>query len=199
MIRYAIAALTLALFLTPVYGGEFNKKISIGDAAPTFSKLPAIDGKDYSLDSFKDKDVLVLVVTCNECPVAQDYQERIIAFATKYTGDKSKVGFLAVNVNPGDDESLAKMKEHAKKNKFNFLYARDESQELGRKLGASRTPECFVFNKDRKLVYTGALDDSQTEPKVNYLEAAVEATLKGAKVEKAETRVRGCGIPYSQN
>jgi peroxiredoxin len=199
MIRYAIAVLTLALFLAPLSGGEFNKKISIGDAAPQFSKLPAIDGKEYSLDSFKDKDVFVIVITCNECPVAQDYQDRIIAFAKKYMSDKSKVGFLAVNVNPGDDESLAKMKEHAQKNKFNFLYARDESQKLGRQLGASRTPEFFVFNKDRKLVYTGAMDDSQSEPKINYLEPAIEATLKGEKIEKAETRSRGCGIPYSQN
>src|SRR5581483_2987050 len=114
-------------------------------------------------------------ITCNECPVAQDYQERLMAFAKKYAGDKSRVGVLAVDVNPGDDESLAKMKEHAAKNKFNFLYARDESQKLGRQLGATRTPEFFVFNKDRKLVYTGAMDDSQNEPKVNYLEPAVEA------------------------
>jgi peroxiredoxin len=199
MNRYAITALTVSLCLATLNAGEFNKKFSIGDAAPMFSKLPGTDGKEYSLDSFKDKDILVIVITCNDCPVAQDYQDRIIAFAKKYTGDKTKVGLLAVNVNPGDDENLAKMKEHAQKNKYNFLYARDDSQHLGRVLGATRTPEFFVFNKDRKLVYTGAMDDSQTEPKVNHLEAAVDATLKGNKVAPAETRARGCGIPYEKN
>jgi peroxiredoxin len=202
MFRYAIAALVLAFFLAPVDAGQFNKKISLGDAAPTF-KLPGTDGKEYSLDSFKDKDVLVIAVTCNECPVAQDYQDRLLAFAKKYTGDKSKVGFLAVNVNPsldekGDSESLPKMKELAKTKGFTFPYVRDETQALGRKLGATRTPEIFVFNKERKLVYTGAVDDSQDDPKVNYLEAAVDATLKGGKVEPAETRARGCGIQYEK-
>src|SRR5271154_1296009 len=111
MFRYAIAPLILGFLLAPVGAGQFNKKISLGDAAPTF-KLPGTDGKEYSLESFKDKDVLVIAITCNECPVAQDYQDRFLVFAKKHTGDKSKVGFLAVNVNlsldeKGDSESLA--------------------------------------------------------------------------------------------
>jgi peroxiredoxin len=191
-----IAVLVFGLLLAPLYAGEFNKKISIGDAAPNFSKLPGIDGKEYALDSFKDKEVLVIVVTCNECPVAQSYKDRIVAFTKKYAGDKGKVGVVGINVNPGDKEDLATMKEYAKKAGLNYPYVRDESQQLGKTLGATRTPEFFVFNKDRKLVYTGAMDDDQQEPKVNYLEAAVEATLKGAKIEKAETRSYGCGIQY---
>jgi peroxiredoxin len=193
MFRYATAVLALGVFLAPATAGEFNKKISIGDSAPQFS-AKGTDGKDYTLDSFKDKDVLVICVTCNHCPVAVAYEDRIIDFAKKHAG---KVGFVAINVNLGEDDLLPKMKDRAKEKGFNFPYAIDETQKVGRDLGASRTPEFFVFNKDRKLVYQGAMDDDMSEPKVNYLAAAVDATLKGARVATAETRVRGCPVQYT--
>jgi peroxiredoxin len=196
MFRPAIAVVALGLFLAPAGAGEFNKKISIGDSAPKFA-AKGTDGKEYTLDSFKDKDVLVICVTCNHCPVAVAYEDRIIDFAKKYAGKDGKVAFLAVNVNLGEDDLLPKMKERAREKGFTFPYAIDETQRVGRDLGASRTPEFFVFNKDRKLVYQGAMDDDMAEPKVNYVAAAVEATLKGAKVERAETRVRGCPVQYT--
>jgi peroxiredoxin len=198
MFRYTLAVLVAGLFLAPLSAGEYNKKVSLGDAAPNFSKLPAADGKEYGLDSFKDKEVFVIVITCNKCPVAVDYQDRIIAFTKKYAGEKGKVGIIAVNVNLAEEDLLPKMKERAKEKGFNFPYAIDESQKIGRELGASHTPEFYVYNKDRKLVYMGAMDDDQKNPKVNYLEAAVEATLKGEKVSTSETRARGCGIGYTK-
>jgi thiol-disulfide isomerase/thioredoxin len=194
MVRSAIGVLALGVFLTLLSAGEFNKRLSLGDAAPAFSKLPGVDGKDYSLDSFKDKDVFVLVIMSNRCPVSQDYEDRLIAFANKYGGDASKVGILAVNVDK--EELLPQMKKRAQEKGFNFPYVLDETQQLARDVGATVTPEFFVFNKDRKLVYMGAMDDDQIKPKVNYLEPAVEATLKGEKVEKPETRPHGCGVEY---
>ncbi len=196
--RLSSLVVVLALAVVPAQAGKFNSKISIGDPAPTFSNLPGADGKSYSLVDMKDKDVVVVVVTCNHCPVAVAYEDRIIAFTKKYAGKDSKVGIIAINVNTNDQDKLVAMTQRAKEKGFNFPYAYDESQQIGKALGASVTPEFFVFNKERKLVYMGAMDDSQKSPKVNYLEAAVEATLAGKSVETAETRARGCGVQYKK-
>lgn len=198
MWRWTLAAICL-LVAMPVMAGQYNKKANIGDQAPKFSKLPGVDDKEYSLDDFKKKDVLVLIVTCNGCPVARAYEERLKAFTKKYAaGDDAKVAVVAVNVNNGDGDKLDKMKKRAEDGEFNFLYVRDDSQDVGRSLGATVTPEIFVFDKERKLVYMGAIDDSMDDPKVDYLTAAVDATLKGEKPETAETRARGCGVQYSK-
>src|SRR5262249_10433880 len=123
------------------------------------------------------------------------YEDRIIAFAKKY---KDKVAMVALNVNDGEEESLPKMKAHAQEKGFSFVYLRDPEQKIGRALGATKTPEFFVLNKERKIVYMGALDDELNPRKVTekYLENAVEAVLKGEKPAKAETPAYGCGIPY---
>jgi peroxiredoxin len=198
ILRWALCSL-LALACAPVVAGEYNKKLDIGDKAPKFSELPGVDGEKHSLADFKMKDVLVLVVTCNDCPVARAYEDRLKAFTKKYAeGEEAKVAVVAVNPNATEGDKLEKMKERAKEAKFNFPYVRDESQELGRSLGASVTPEVFVFDKNRKLVYMGAIDDSIEDPETEYLTIAVDATLKGEQPEKAETRARGCGVKYSK-
>jgi thiol-disulfide isomerase/thioredoxin len=196
MIRYAAALVAVVALTCPAVAGEFNKKLTIGDAVPVFQNLEATDGKMYSLDSYKDKDVFVVCITCNHCPVAVAYEDRIINFAKKYAGKDSKVGFVAINVNNLEADKLPKMKERAKEKGFNFTYAYDPSQKIGRDLGASVTPEFFVYNKDRKLVYMGAMDDAQNNPKINYLEPAVAAALKGTMPTTKETRARGCTIKY---
>jgi peroxiredoxin len=196
MSRSVLAILLAVSFaVSPTLAGKFNRKISVGDAAPVFKSLKATDGKEYGLEDFKDKDFVVLVITCNECPVAQSYEDRVIALAKKY---KDKVAVVALNVNGGDDEDLPKMKAHAEKKGFNFVYLRDPDQKIGRALGASKTPEFFVLNKERKIVYMGALDDELNPAKVTekYLESAVDALLKGEKPAKAETPAYGCGIEY---
>jgi peroxiredoxin len=198
MIRSAIAILLVASFaVAPAQAGKYNRKLSIGAAAPAFKDLDGIDGKKHALDDFKSKDVVVLVITSNECPVARSYEDRLIAFTKKYEG---KVAVAAINLSPGDEEELPQMKERAKKRAFNFVYLRDASQAVGRALGASKTPECFVLNKDRKIVYMGSLDDDwlNQEVKEKYLESAVEATLMGKKLAKAETQAYGCSIVYKK-
>ncbi|MBY0527210.1 MAG: thioredoxin family protein [Gemmataceae bacterium] len=203
MFRFAVACLVAAglAFVSPIKAGEFNKKLSIGDAAPGFNALEGVDGKMYGLDAFKGKDVIVICVTCNHCPVAVAYEDRLIDFAKKYTSaSDSKVALVAINVNNGEDDKLPKMKERAKAKGFNFPYIYDPSQKLGRAYGASVTPEFYVLDKDRKIAYMGAMDDSQNAEKVktNYLEAAVKSLLDGKKVEKAETRPFGCGVQYDK-
>jgi Peroxiredoxin len=201
MIRSTIAfALMMSLIAGSAHAGEYNKKLSIGDAGPSFKNLPAADGKTYSMADFADKDVIVMAVTCNHCPVAVGYEDRMIEFAKKYvTTPDSKVALIAVSVSNSEVDRIPKMQERAKEKGFNYIYVHDESQTLGRDLGASVTPEFVVLNKDRKVVYLGAMDDNMKAPTVSYVGNAVDAALKGAEPEVKETRARGCGIGYKKN
>lgn len=200
MIRFALTfVVVVCLAVSPAIAGEFNKKLSIGDQAPAFTGLDGVDGKSHSLSDYKDKDVVVVIITCNHCPVAVAYEDRIIDFTKKYAGKgDSKVAVVAINVNNGEADRMPKMKERAKEKGFNFDYIYDPSQKIGVELGATRTPEFFVLNKERKIVYMGAMDDNQGNPKVSYLAPAVEAALKGEKPAKTETQPKGCGVQYEK-
>jgi len=195
MSRFASAAFAAAVFAIAAQAAPMK----IGSKAPEFSGLETADGKSASLADFKDKDVLVICITCNHCPVAKAYQDRIIQFAKKY-GEDSKVGLVAINVNNMEEDRLPKMKEVAKEKGFTFPYAYDPTQKIARQLGATRTPEFFVFDKERKLVYTGALDDSMNPGKVtkHYLVDAVEAALKGEAPKAQTTRPEGCPIQFDR-
>ena len=177
--------------------GKFNKVLAPGDAAPEWKDLTGTDGKKHGFADFKDKEVLVVVFTCNTCPVAENYEDRIVAFAKEFAGEKGKVGFVAINPNSGKGDTLEDMTTRAKKKEFPFPYLSDPSQEVTQKYGAMYTPEFVVLNKDRKVVYTGAMDDKAPpgEATVRYLEAAVTAALAGEKVPTAETSAAaGCKI-----
>jgi peroxiredoxin len=202
MLRLVIVGSLLALGLTmPACAGEYNTKINIGDPVPKFSDLQGADGKTYSLDDFKKKDILVIAITCNHCPVANAYEDRLIAFTKTFAGADAKVGVIAISVSKLEADDLEHMKERATDKGYNFPYVIDPTQNIGRELGATATPQFFVFDKDRKLAYMGALDDSLRvkEVKTHYLADAVQAMLKGAKVETAETKPVGCGISYKKN
>jgi peroxiredoxin len=196
-----LTALTLILFAAPATAGEFNKKLSPGDPAPAWSDLPGTDGKKHSLADLKDKDVVVVVFTCNSCPVANDYEERVNAFAKKQAGPEAKVSLVAINVNTVPEDRLDQMKKRAAKQKYAYPYLYDETQKIAKDYGANYTPEFFVLDKSRKVVYMGAMDDASNEAKakVNYLEPAVAAALKGEKPAKAETLARGCAIRFKKS
>jgi peroxiredoxin len=168
--------------------------LSVGDAAPNFTDLPGVDDKNHGLSEYK-KDAVVIVVTCNHCPIALGYEDRIIAFTKKY---RNKVDVVAINVSKFEQDKLPAMKERAREKGFNFPYLSDASQKVGKGYGATVTPEFYVLGKDRKIAYMGAMDDhnTATKAKVSYLESAVEAVLKGSKLEKAETKARGCSVEY---
>lgn len=169
--------------------------LKVGAPMPTFASLETTDGKTISVGDLK-KDVVVVCITCNHCPVAIAYEDRIIEFAKKYAGKDGKCDFVAINVNNGEKDKLPQMKVRAKEKGFNFTYAYDPSQKIARDLGATKTPEFFVFNKG-KLIYTGAMDDSQNSPTTSHLNAAVEAGLSGAKAPACTTPV-GCGIQFEK-
>lgn len=197
MLRGVIAGLFMAgLWLAgAVQAGQYNNTLSIGDPAPTFENLPGVDGKKHSLSELKDADVLVLIITCNSCPMAEAYEDRIMQLVKQYQG---KAVVVALNVNKIDADSLPRMVERAKSKGFNFLYLYDESQKIAKDLGAAVTPECFVLNKQRKIVYMGAFDNDVRTPTVRYVEQAVEASLKGEMPVKQETRAFGCSVRYDK-
>jgi thiol-disulfide isomerase/thioredoxin len=199
MIRFACALAVAAALATGT--AAYAKPLEIGAAMPTFSGLEAADGKSYSSADFKDKDVLVVCITCNHCPMAVAYEDRMIAFAKEHAGPSSKIGFIAINVNNSDADKLDKMKERAKEKGFTFAYAYDPSQKIATELGATKTPEFYVFDKSRKLVYHGAFDDSPrnaANAKKNYVELAVKAAAVGEKPEIQNTAAVGCGIQFDR-
>jgi peroxiredoxin len=190
----------ICLFLLAVSvsrAGEFNSVLKPGDDAPAWVELPGVDNKKHSLADLKDKPAVVVVFTCNSCPVAELYEDRIIAFAKKYS---EKVAFVAINVNKIEQDRLPKMKERAKEKGFEFPYLYDESQKIAKQYGATYTPEFFVLDKQRKVAYMGAMDDKSppAQPNELLLEQAVEAVLKGKKPPKAETLARGCRVRYAR-
>lgn len=200
MTRFVATILFVTLSAASSPAGKFNKILSIGDAAPAWEGLDGTDDKKHALADFKDKDAVVVVFTCNSCIVAQVYEDRLLAFAKAHAGPDAKVGLVAINVNTAKDDALPAMKARAAKKKFPFPYLYDPSQDIARKFGAKFTPEFFVLDKDRKVVYMGAMDDKSPpgEPKAKHLEAALKATLDGKKPEIAETyAAAGCGIKFN--
>lgn len=196
----ALAALSLSFVASRTHGGQYNSILSIGDAAPAWHELPGVDGKRHSLADLQDRQVLVVVFTCNSCPIASDYEDRIIAFAKKFCGPGQKTGLVAINCNTVEEDQLPHMKERAAAKAFPYPYLFDQSQKIGKAYGATFTPEFFVLDKDRKVAYMGAFDDNiePTKTKHAYIEPAVEAILNGAKANPAETQAGGCMIRYER-
>lgn len=181
--------------------GEYNPVLSVGDQAPAWQDLPGTDGKTHSLADLKDRPVVVVVFTCNSCPYAVDYEDRIIALARKHAGPEGQAAVVAINVNTIEEDRLPAMQQRAKEKGFNFPYLFDASQQIARAYGATFTPEFFVLDKHRKVVYMGALDDSTRadEVKVRYVEAAIQAALAGESPAVKETVARGCLVRYARS
>ncbi|MDD4268117.1 MAG: thioredoxin family protein [Pirellulales bacterium] len=170
--------------------------VKIGDKAPPWSGIIGIDDKEHSLADLKQAKAVVLVFTCNHCPVAQAYEDRLVALQRDYR-DKG-VRLVAVNVNNLDADKLGPMKVRAKEKQFNFPYLYDPTQKMGRDYGATKTPEIFVLDGERKIAYHGPVDDSQNPDKVKtqHLRQALDAILAGKAPPKAEVLAFGCTIKY---
>ncbi len=199
MIR--LATFVAVLFMPAwALAGKYNAVLNIGDKAPAWTDLEGVDGKRHSLADLAGKDVVVVVFTCNSCPVATDYEDRIIAFSKKFAGKDGKVGLVAINVNQVAEDRLPKMKERAQSKQFDFPYLYDETQQIGKAFGAGFTPEFFVLDRQRHVVYMGGMDDGSQAAAVkhNYLEPAVEAALAGTPPATAETPAIGCRVRYAR-
>jgi peroxiredoxin len=194
MIRTGRLAATVAVMAAVCTAGIAYGELKLGDQAPKWSGLSGTDDAKHGLADYAGAKVLVVVFTCNNCPVAKAYQDRLIALQKNYQSKDVQV--VAIDVNRGED--LDAMKERAKEKGFNFPYLNDPTQKSAHDHGATNTPHVFVFNKDRKLVYLGGIDDSMSESKVkqHYLRDALDAILAGKPPAKQETAHPGCGIKW---
>ena len=171
---------------------------ALGAEAPQFD-LPGVDGQNHSLDSYADSDVLVLVQSCNHCPYVQAWEGRLSAIASDYADRGVRV--VAVNSNDADthpDDSFEEMQKRSREQGFTFDYLYDEPQAVAQALGAERTPEVFVYDRDRQLRYHGAIDDNRDETGVSqqYLRDALDAVLAGTDPAVAETPPVGCTVKW---
>jgi len=189
---HAIFAIGLAALLASVSYAK-REAIEIGSQAPSWESLPGADGKTHSLADFKEAKAVVVIFTCNSCPVAQAYEERLAKLQEKY--DSQGVKLIAINAS--SHETLDDVAKHAKKRNFSFDYYDDSSGEVSKAFGATRTPEVFLLDGDRKVVYTGAIDDDvklQGKPQTHYLDDAIVAILAGKKPKTSKTTAIGCAI-----
>lgn len=169
----------------------------VGDKATDF-KLKSVDNKMYSMADYKDAKGFIVVFTCNHCPFAVKYEDRIIDLAKKY---KSK-GYVLLAINPNDpaaqpEDSFELMQKRAKEKKFTFPYLFDEGQKIYPQYGATKTPHVFLLDKNLVVKYIGAIDDNVEdafEVKEKYLENAIAALEKGEEPTPNTTKAIGCTI-----
>jgi len=211
MTRYAPLAVTLALLAgagVALADPPNLRTLPIGAAAPDF-KLPGVDGREYALKDFADARILVIVFTCNHCPTAQAYEDRIIRLHADYKDE----GVALVAISPNDpkavrldelgytdlSDSFEEMKLRAKEKKFAFPYLYDgDTQKTALAYGALATPHVFIFDRERRLRYTGRIDDSEVkEVKSHDTRNAIDALLADQPVRVERTRVFGCSIKWA--
>lgn len=207
LLVFVVVPLGLAARSPLLQGAE---TLAINSPAPDF-RLPGVDGKTYTLDSFKDAEVLVVVFTCNHCPTAQAYEDRIKQLAADYRS--RKVALVAISPNDPQalrldelgysdlGDSLEEMKIRAKDRGFDFPYLYDgQDQKASRAYGPVATPHVFVFDRARKLRFAGRIDNSEKPGRVTSHDArnAIEAVLAGRPVPVETTRVFGCSIKWSE-
>jgi peroxiredoxin len=168
----------------------------IGASAPAWQNLEGTDGKQHSLTDLADAKAVAVVFTCNSCPVAIAYEDRLVQLANDYK-DKG-LALVAINVNNVEDDKLPAMKTRAEEKGFTFAYLYDPSQQIARDYGATVTPHAFLLDAQRKIVYEGAIDNSQDASAVteNYLREAIDATLASQQPTVASTDQFGCQIKY---
>ncbi len=196
---------TAAIFILAFFVSiGINAQYKVGDKVEDF-KLKGIDGKYVSMSDYKDAEGIIVIFTCNTCPVAVKYDDRIVAMHNKY----SEMGYPVVAINsncikkkPGD--SMDAMKERADDKEFEFAYLRDDSQEVAKRFGAERTPEVYLVNKTDKgmyLAYTGAIDNNVDDPGAadkHYVADAINDLKKGNRVAVADTKAVGCTIKWME-
>jgi peroxiredoxin len=210
--RHRTHFIVIGLLLVASYGTAVCRAdtLEIGSPVPDF-RLPGVDGKTYSLETFRDAEILVVVFTCNHCPTAQAYEGRIQQLAREYKAKKVAV----VAISPNDPaavrldelgysdlgDSFEDMKSRAKDRDFRFPYLYDgDRQKVARDYGPVATPHAFVFDRARKLRFVGRIDNSEKPARVTSQDArnAIEALLAGKPVPVETTKVFGCSIKWSE-
>jgi len=173
--------------------------LQIGDSPPDF-RLPGVDGKSHSPADCADARILIVVFSCNHCPFVVGSEDRLNALYADY--EPKGVEMIAINSNETDNhptDSFEHMVERAKEKGFRFAYVRDDSQDVARAYGALRTPHFYVFDADRKLRYTGRMDDNPRTPgqeTTRELRDALDALLEGGEPPVPVTNPIGCNVKW---
>jgi peroxiredoxin len=197
-LKYLIAPFFALVILTSASTTGYK----VGDTVKDF-QLKNIDGKMVSLADYKSSKGFIVIFTCNHCPYAKAYEQRVIALDKMFNSK----GYPVIAINPNDpkvapDDSYDNMVSNAKQKGFTFPYLFDETQQVARQFGAARTPHVFVLNKKgdkMEVAYIGAIDDNTedaSQAKNKYVEDAVNALLNGKQVPVTETKAVGCTIKW---
>ena len=198
-----ILTLALILLFNPAWkNSEKPNGYQAGDIATDFS-LKNVDGKLVSMSNFKDAKGFIVAFTCNTCPFAILYEQRIIDLHNKY----SKLGYLVVAINPNDPaiqpgDSFENMQRRAKEKNYPFPYLIDVTQETTRVYGATNTPHLYILNKvdgKLKVMYIGTIDNNPKEPQSatrHYIDEAMKQIFDGKEVKEPETKAVGCSIKW---
>jgi len=193
------------LFSTPLFiNADLETGYDVGDYATDFS-LKNVDGKKVSLADYKDAKGFILSFTCNTCPFAILYEQRIIELHNKY----APKGYPVLAINPNDPEqqpgdSFNNMVKRAQEKKYPYPYLVDEDQEVTRKFGATNTPHMYILQREGdqyKIVYVGTIDNNPKNPEQaskHYIDDAVKALLSGQEVEVSKTKAVGCSIKWKE-
>jgi peroxiredoxin len=201
----------IIFWLATAFRPDEHTTLAIGASAPDFS-LPGVDGKTYTLESFKDAKILAIVFMCNHCPTSQAYEGRV----KQLTSDYAAKGVSVVAINPNNPSSLRldelgysdvgdsfdEMKIRARDKGFNFPYLYDGATEItSKKYGPVCTPHIFIFDKDRKLRYEGRIDDTENPAKTPHSQDArnaIDALLQNRELPVTSTKVFGCSIKWAE-
>src|SRR6187402_3035407 len=197
MKKLSFFLLFVAVFFATAFSSDVPTPFKIGVKATDF-KLKSVDGKMYGMGDYKDAKGFIVVFTCNHCPFAKKYEDRINALAKKYKPQ----GYVLLAINPNDpalepDDSFESMKIRAKEKGFAFPYLFDEGQKIYPQYGATKTPHAFLLDKNRVVKYIGAIDDnvdSASDVKEKYLENAIAALESGKTPSPETTKAIGCSI-----
>jgi thiol-disulfide isomerase/thioredoxin len=186
-----------------VLAGESTGGIAIGSKVPAAvakTKMKNVDGKMLSITDVTGKAGTLVIFTCNHCPFAKAWEQRIVELANNYSG--KGVGVMLVNANDPTthaEDGFEEMQARAKSRGMKVPYVVDDTSGVARAFGASVTPEVFLFDKAGKLAYHGAVDDNRNEPdkvKARYLKDALDAVIAGKAPAMPETKGLGCGIKF---
>jgi thiol-disulfide isomerase/thioredoxin len=202
-----VPLIAIGLFtLAPVGGaraGESTGGLALGTKVPAAvakTKMKNVDGKMLSIAEVTGKAGTLVIFTCNHCPFARDWEQRIVELGNGYAA--KGIGVILVNANDPTmhaDDGFEEMQARAKSRGMKIPYVVDDTSGVARAFGASVTPEAFLFDKTGKLAYHGTIDDNRQEPdkvKARYLKDALDAVVAGKKPAVPETKGLGCGIKF---
>jgi len=177
-----------------------SNMVNLGTLAPSFKLLNTINNENVISDNYFNKKGTIIMFICNHCPFVIHVLDEIVSITKKYD---EEISFIAISSNdivnyPEDSPEL--MKKLAEEKKFNFPYLFDETQEVAKKYDAACTPDFFIYNSDKQLVYRGQLDDSRPGNDVpvtgHDLRKAIDSLIKGEEIDKNQKPSIGCNIKW---